>query len=115
MQKKIERGEVVLQTKRFRDKRGRWQTEKKYCVNKNYKPKTAETAEPVVPTVPLEEGELPEEASSKVDPNQELVVIEEQEKEKKERKKKLCKHFKKGHCDRGDSCMFLHDESLINV
>jgi iron uptake system EfeUOB component EfeO/EfeM len=116
LQKKVQRGEVVLQTKRFRDKKGRWHSEKQYCVNKNFKPKGEEPA--VVqqePQQPLEEGELPEEGSSKVDPKQDLVVIEEQEKDTKERKKRLCKHFKKGHCDRGASCLFLHDESLVNV
>jgi len=42
-----------------------------------------------------------------------LRVVTEQQTESNNRKRRLCRHFLKGWCKRGESCDFLHDSSIF--
>jgi len=39
--------------------------------------------------------------------------VNEQQKEAQNRKRRLCRHFLKGYCKRGEACDFLHDSSIF--
>jgi len=44
---------------------------------------------------------------------QQLVGFGEDEKDEKVRRRRLCRHFVKGFCSRGEMCEFLHDSSIF--